>query len=50
MEKGLSLDSELVLLITTQSSLINGRTFCADLHRAQAVPPSSTGSARPGKA
>ena len=37
MEKGLSLDSELVLLITTQSSLINGCTFCADLHRAQAV-------------
>ncbi|MGH0029143.1 MAG: carboxymuconolactone decarboxylase family protein [Myxococcota bacterium] len=33
----LSLDRELVLLVTTQSSLINGCTFCADLHHAQAV-------------
>ncbi|HEY8153125.1 MAG TPA: carboxymuconolactone decarboxylase family protein [Myxococcota bacterium] len=37
MERGLSLDRELRLLITTQSSLINGCTFCADLHMAQAV-------------
>jgi AhpD family alkylhydroperoxidase len=37
LESGLSLDRELVLLVTTQSSLINGCTFCADLHRAQAV-------------
>jgi len=37
MEKRLSLDEELVLLVTTQSSLINGCAFCADLHEAQAV-------------
>jgi len=37
VEKGLSLEPELRLLITTQSSLINGCTFCADLHMAQAV-------------
>ena len=37
LESGLSLDPELVLLVTTQSSLINGCTFCADLHQAQAV-------------
>lgn len=37
VEKKLSLDRDLCLLITTQSSLMNGCTFCADLHRAQAV-------------
>ena len=37
MERGLSLDRELRLLITTQSSLLNGCTFCAVLHMAQAV-------------
>lgn len=37
LESGLSLEPELVLLVTTQSSLINGCAFCADLHRAQAV-------------
>lgn len=37
VEKGLSLDPELRLLITTQSSLLNGCGFCADLHMAQAV-------------
>jgi AhpD family alkylhydroperoxidase len=37
MEKGLSLEPELRLLITTQSSLLNGCHFCADLHMAQAV-------------
>lgn len=37
LEKRLSLEAELVLLVTTQSSLINGCTFCADLHMAQAV-------------
>ncbi len=37
MEKGLSLDPELKLLIMPQSSLLNGCSFCADLHRAQAV-------------
>lgn len=37
MESGLSLDRELVLLVTTQSSLLNGCSFCADLHRAQAI-------------
>ena len=37
LESGLSLDRELALLVTTQSSLINGCSFCADLHRAQAV-------------
>lgn len=37
VEKGLSLDEELVLLVTTQSSLINDCAFCADLHFAQAV-------------
>jgi AhpD family alkylhydroperoxidase len=37
MEKKLALDPELVLLVTTQSSLINGCTFCADLHEAQAI-------------
>ena len=35
--EGLSLDRELSLLVTTQSSLINGCRFCADLHQAQAV-------------
>ena len=37
MEGKLSLEPELRLLITTQSSLLNGCTFCADLHMAQAV-------------
>ena len=37
VEKKLSLDDDLKLLVTTQSSLINGCRFCADLHRAQAV-------------
>lgn len=37
MESGLSLEPELRLLITTQSSQLNGCTFCADLHMAQAV-------------
>jgi AhpD family alkylhydroperoxidase len=37
VEHGLSLDQELVLLVTTHSSLLNGCAFCADLHRAQAV-------------
>ena len=36
-EKKLALDPELVLLVTTQSSLLNGCGFCADLHLAQAV-------------
>lgn len=36
-EKGLSLSPELCLLITTQSALLNGCGFCADLHMAQAV-------------
>ena len=37
LEGGLALPHELTLLITTQTSLLNGCTFCADLHRAQAV-------------
>ena len=37
MEGGLSLEPELRLLVTTQSSQLNGCTFCADLHMAQAV-------------
>ena len=37
MENKLDLDEDLKLLITTQSSLINGCRFCADLHLAQAV-------------
>jgi AhpD family alkylhydroperoxidase len=37
MEKGLSLEPELRLLVTTQSSQLNGCAFCADLHMAQAV-------------
>jgi AhpD family alkylhydroperoxidase len=37
IEKGLSLDPELRLLVVTQSSLLNGCAFCADLHMAQAV-------------
>ena len=37
MESGLSLDPELGLLVVTQSSLLNGCSFCADLHTAQAV-------------
>lgn len=37
LEGGLSLDPELVLLVMTHSSLLNGCTFCADLHRAQAL-------------
>ena len=35
--RGLTLPPELRLLITTQSSLLNGCRFCADLHMAQAV-------------
>jgi len=37
VEKGLSLERELVLLIEAQSSLLNDCGFCKDLHRAQAV-------------
>jgi alkylhydroperoxidase family enzyme len=37
IEKGLSLEPELVLLTTTHASLLNGCSFCADLHQAQAV-------------
>lgn len=37
LEKKLALDDDLKLLVTTQSSLINGCGFCADLHRAQAI-------------
>jgi AhpD family alkylhydroperoxidase len=37
LERGLSLEPELRLLVTTQSSQLNGCTFCADLHMAQAV-------------
>lgn len=37
MESGLSLDPELRLLVLTQSSLLNGCGFCADLHAAQAI-------------
>jgi AhpD family alkylhydroperoxidase len=36
-EKRLSLPEELRLLVATQSSLLNGCSFCADLHRAQAI-------------
>ena len=35
--ESLSLDPALKLLIATQSSLLNGCGFCADLHKAQAV-------------
>lgn len=37
LESGLSLDPELRLLLISQSSLINGCGFCADLHHAQAL-------------
>lgn len=37
LEKKLDLPEELKLLVMTQSSLMNGCRFCADLHRAQAV-------------
>jgi alkylhydroperoxidase family enzyme len=37
MESGLALDRELVLLVTTQSSTLNGCSFCADLHLAQVI-------------
>lgn len=37
LEKRLSLEGELVLLVTTQASFLNGCSFCADLHMAQAV-------------
>jgi len=37
LEKGLTLEPELRLLVITQGSLLNGCTFCADLHLAQAV-------------
>jgi len=37
LEKKLSLPDDLTLLVTTQSSLLNGCSFCADLHRAQAI-------------
>lgn len=33
----LSLDPELRLLIPTQSAMLNGCSYCGDLHRAQAV-------------
>ncbi len=36
-ERGLSLEQELVLLVTTHASLLNGCSFCADLHQAQAI-------------
>ena len=36
-ERSLSLDPALKLLIGSQSSLLNGCGFCADLHRAQAI-------------
>lgn len=36
-ERSLSLDPALKLLVVTQSSVLNGCTFCADLHLAQAV-------------
>ena len=39
-EKRLSLPEELRLLVATQSSLMNGCSFCADLHQAQAIPVS----------
>ena len=35
--QALSLEESLKLLVMTQSSMINGCSFCADLHRAQAV-------------
>lgn len=37
VEKDLSLDPELALLVETQSSLLNGCGFCADLHYAQVI-------------
>jgi AhpD family alkylhydroperoxidase len=37
LESGLTLDRELALLVISQSSLLNGCSFCADLHLAQAV-------------
>ncbi len=37
LEKRLTLADELVLLVTTQSSLLNGCGFCADFHKAQAI-------------
>ncbi len=37
LESGLSLDRELALLVSSQSSFINGCRFCADLHEAQAL-------------
>ena len=37
VEKGLVLDEETRLLVTTHASLINGCGFCADLHLAQVV-------------
>lgn len=37
IEGGLSLDPELVLLLTTHVSMLNGCSFCADLHLAQAI-------------
>jgi len=37
LEKKLSLPEALRLLVMTQSSLLNGCTFCADLHQAQAI-------------
>jgi AhpD family alkylhydroperoxidase len=37
VEKDLTLDPELALLVETQSSLLNGCGFCADLHYAQVI-------------
>jgi len=36
-EQRLSLPEELRLLVAAQSSLLNGCSFCADLHHAQAI-------------
>ena len=37
LEGSLSLEPELVLLVMTHASMLNGCGFCADLHLAQAV-------------
>lgn len=37
LDRGLSLDGALVKLVMTHASMLNGCSFCADLHRAEAV-------------
>jgi AhpD family alkylhydroperoxidase len=53
MERGLSLEPSLRHLVEVRVSVLNGCTFCADLHRANAILASGSGApldAQPGDA